>query len=300
MLLLLCFLLFQGQVCAQPVRASAYFEKDTFALGALVALKINIQHHDTTPVIFPSETSNFSPFVYVRKQVVPTLTTNHSAIDQVTYMLQCFDLQRNIRLRLNCHYVQGKDTFTIPIETGVLTLNERIIGKDSLESASFRIQNGVILIKDPINPYIFIGLIVAVVAILGTIVFSLRKPVTNYLRRQLIRREWYTIRRQLQRIQGQMQNQPLFFDELNKIWKEVVGKDLPVSLRSLTTSELLPVLSAIPELTKDQAERLCYTAKVGDKVIYAGIPLKKQELQFVANDVKEILEDIYSHKIQNI
>ncbi|MBX7242801.1 MAG: hypothetical protein K1X92_13745 [Bacteroidia bacterium] len=285
---------------AQSVTAEANFGKDTFSLGLMMPLTITIRHTDTIPVVFPDESGNFSPFVFVKKTFFPTVTHKNISEDKAIYYLQCFDLQHKVTLPLKCHYVQKGDTIPLNFESNTLTLNERIAAFDSVSLLKYKIQKGIIIMNDPINPYILIGAFILAVFLFVMMFLFLRKPVTNYLKRQFIRREWYNIRRQLQRLQGQTQNQPVYFDELNKIWKEVVGKDQPVSLRSLTTSELLPVLQGISDLSSEQIETLYNTSQMADKVIYAGIPLKKNELSVVSETIKQLLENLYMNKIKKI
>ena len=224
-------LLLSPALFSQPIHAEATFGTDTFSLGALIPLKITIHHSDTIPIVFPAVTDSFQPFTYVKKEIFSTRTTNHVSIDEGIYYMQCFDLQRQVQLNLVCKYVKEGDTIPLSFESNLLNLQERISENDSLRLLNYKVQRGIVLIEDPFNPYWLITGIGAFIVLLGVLVVILRKPIANYLKRQFIRREWYNIRRQFQKLQLQIQNQPVYFDELNKIWKEAIGKEQTISLR---------------------------------------------------------------------
>lgn len=299
-LVLLGYILLPLLAVAQTVHGSLDFASDTFAVGKELILRLTLTHPDTIPVFFPTKNQNFGAFEFLREELIPTQTYGNTSTDVVLYHLQCFEVDKIQHLYMSYRYLQNGDTLTEQVSSDTLYLNERIAQKDSLSKLSYRASRGILSIEDPINFYwVLVATIISIFAFVFVILL-LRKPFLRYFHRQIVKREWNGIRRQLQKLQTQSHKQSFYLDELNKIWKEIFGKAYNVQLRSLTTSELVPILENDETFSDYQNQVLIATAKASDKVIYAGQQLSSTEINSINEGIKTIIDDYYKNKIQKI
>lgn len=285
---------------SQIVEAKLDFQSDTFAVGKEVILALNIEHPDTMSVFFPPKMAFIGAFEILKEEDVSTKTQQHRSTDTRIYTLQCFEVAKTQHVYLPYRYIENGDTIVEQASSDTIELRERVATKDSLARLNYRASHGILMIKDPLNLYLIGVVLLGALFILILIILSLRKPILRYLRRQMIQREWSNIKRQLQKLQTQSQNQSFYLDELNKIWKETFGKAYNLPLRSLTTSELVPVLSKHPDFSDYQKQVLTATAQASDKVIYAGISLPTTEIVAITEGVRQVLEDFFRDKLSAV
>lgn len=285
---------------AQTVHGSLDFATDTFAVGKELVLRLAITHPDTIPVFFPAKNQNLGAFEFLGEEIIPTQTYGHTSTDVVLYHLQCFEVDKIQHLYMSYRYLHNGDTLSEQLSSDTLYFNERISQKDSLSKLSYRASRGILSIEDPINLYWVLVATVLTIFALIFMILVLRKPFLRYFHRQIVKREWSGIRRQLQKLQAQSHKQSFYLDELNKIWKEIFGKAYNVQLRSLTTSELVPILESDETFSDYQNQVLIATAKASDKVIYAGQQLPPAEIAAINEGIKTVIDDYYKNKIQKM
>lgn len=297
-LLFVCMCLFFCETYSQNIEASLHFDTDTFSIGKICKATLTISHPDTTSIIFPQKKEAFTPFEWVSQEVVPSKTKGNTVKDVVIYRLQSFDISPKQALTLRYRYMQGGDTITEYISSDSLKLQYRIAQNDSLKSLTFKGYEELIAIDEPPNTLLIAFLSIAILAILVIIFVSVRKPITSYFRRQLILREWGNIRRQLAKLRSQKIPQSTYLDELNKIWKDVFAKENYISLRSLTTPELIPFIEEQTNLSEEQKALLIHTARTSDKVIYANIPVETAEIEQISAGIHGVLEALFQQKLK--
>ncbi len=283
---------------SQNIQAILHFDTDTFSIGSLCTATLSLSHPDSMVVIFPKKTGVFTPFEWVSQENVPTNTVGHLAKDVVHYQLQCFEIAQKQALTLSYRYIKGKDTISAQITSDTIRLQAKISESDSLKTLTFKAYTELIPIAEPPNTLLISLLAIAMLAALVMIVVSLRKPITAYFRRQLILREWGNIRRQLAKLRSQKIAQSVYLDELNKIWKDVFAKENYISLRSLTTPELIPFIEEQANLSPEQKTLLIHTARTSDKVIYANIPAETAEIEAISTGIYAVLDALFQQKLK--
>lgn len=295
--LTICFQLCASLLFAQPPSAKLAFLTDTFALGRVVQLSLKITHPDTQVVIFPKTEKNLGIFEVVGQNFLPTQTQDHISTDEAHYQLQGFEVVNTAAVSLSYAYVAGSDTLTMQVDSDTIRLNERIANTDGLEKIAYKSFAGVEQVSDPLNPIVMVIGGILTLLVMGFFASVLNKPVRNYLRRQHIKREWANVRRQLQKLQAKQGQQAFYLDELNKLWKEIIGREHHIPFRSYTTSELLPLLNEQPFFSPMEKHNLRYIAKEADKVIYAGFDLNPKEVERMGLIVEQVLERFYEEKL---
>lgn len=283
---------------SQNIKANIQFDQDTFSIGKICNATLSISHPDTIVVIFPQRKDIIAPFEWTGQEIFPTQTTNHLSKDAIQYHLQSFDLAPKQSLTLKYYYLKGKDTISAQVSSDSLSLQYRIMNTDSLQSLAFKSYSDLISIPEPPNTLLILLLSTAILAGTVILIFSLRKPIAAYFRRQLILREWSNIRRQLAKLRNQKIAQSVYLDELNKIWKDVFAKENYISLRSLTTPELIPFIQNQDNLSEEQKAMLIHTTRISDKVIYANIPVESNEIENISTGVHSVLETLFHQKLR--
>ena len=100
------------------------------------------------------------------------------------------------------------------------------------------------------------------------------------------------------KLRSQKIAQAVYLDELNKIWKDVFAKENYISLRSLTTPELIPFIEEQANLSEEQKAQLIHTTRISDKVIYANIPVETSEIEQISAGVHGVLDALFQQKLK--
>jgi len=118
----LVFVLWTGSLSAQEVILKAKFNLDTIKIGEVVPLSFSITYPETSDVVLPDSTFQFTPFTYNSYHWFPTKYANGILTDSVVYYLSTFELDQNQYVELSAIEVQGKDSITHSIATDSVSL----------------------------------------------------------------------------------------------------------------------------------------------------------------------------------
>lgn len=93
---LLLLILLTSQVAAQ--KPTAGFLQDSVEVGSVVQLSLSYLHNNTSDLVFPDSSYDFSPFVFVSSQFFETKKTNGLNRDSVVYTLVTYEVQDSFLL----------------------------------------------------------------------------------------------------------------------------------------------------------------------------------------------------------
>jgi hypothetical protein len=107
---------------AQYIRA--FFLTDSLEIGKNIDLILVCEHDNTKELVFPSKTSNFSPFTFSNIEFYSTSFKNGTYIDSVKYQLKTFSVDSITSLRLYVsEYKTNKrfysNTVSIPLRSSL-------------------------------------------------------------------------------------------------------------------------------------------------------------------------------------
>lgn len=283
---------------AQKIEAKLDFLSDTIAIGRPIPLRFEIKHPDTTVVLFPRSTTQLGKYTIASQEVFPTKTVRNISTDAVIYYLQSFEIADKQAIELSFAYLVGNDTIRDSVQSDSVKWISRI--PEVSDSLTYKHHLGVLPMKTPANVWLITFVILGALTLLIGLGFLLKNPITRYLQKRFILREWGNLRKQISRLQQQIGNQPVYLDEMNKLWKDALAQEGGVSLRSMTTTELIPNLEESENLSPEQKEILIKAAKAGDQVIYAGIQIKKSELETISDGISNVLEAVFQSRMKTI
>jgi hypothetical protein len=283
---------------SQKIEAKLDFLSDTIAIGRPIPLRFEIKHPDTTVVLFPRSTTQLGKYMIASQEVFPTKTVRNISTDAIIYYLQSFEIADKQAIELSYAYLVGNDTLRDSVQSDSVKWVSRIPNLN--DSLTYKHHLGVLPLKTPANVWLITFVILASILLLIGMGFLLKNPITRYLQKRFILREWGNLRKQISRLQQQIGNQPVYLDEMNKLWKDALEQEDGISFRSMTTTELIPNLEESENLSSEQKEILIKAAKAGDKVIYAGIQIQKSELESISEGISSVLEAVFQSKMKTI
>ena len=283
---------------SQKIEAKLDFLSDTIAIGRPIPLRFEIKHPDTTVVLFPRSTTQLGKYMIASQEVFPTKTVRNISTDAIIYYLQSFEIADKQAIELSYAYLVGNDTLRDSVQSDSVKWVSRIPNIN--DSLTYKHHLGVLPLKTPANIWLITFVILSSILLLIGVGFLLKNPIMRYLQKRFILREWGNLRKQISRLQQQIGNQPVYLDEMNKLWKDALEQEDGISFRSMTTTELIPNLEESENLSSEQKEILIKAAKAGDKVIYAGIQIQKSELESISEGISSVLEAVFQSKMKTI
>jgi|GEM_PF-2585980 len=292
--LILLFGFFSIELIGQEVSASLGFESDSMLVGSTVELRLEISHPQNIPIFLPGENSSFGVFEWVSTKASPTLTQEGISYDEAVYTLRSFELKKWQYLDLRYGYLSGKDTVFNTIRSDSVRLKERI--PFITQFLTYKRDKQILSLNPPPN-YFLLGFLICI-ALGGLIGLGalIRKPLKRYWESRLIRGEWQAVRRNLAKLRQKITNQALFIDELNHLWKDYLSEEWEIPLRSLTTTELIPVITKQTKLATSHRDVLIESAKMSDQIIYADAKLPEDDLILLLKKIQPIMEAAYKRK----
>jgi hypothetical protein len=294
----LTLLLLSSSLLAQEVNGSLTFSQKTLTLGEVVPVRMEIFHPDNVVLVFPDSTYDISPFEWVRSVPEPTVTENGLSKDAITYFVRTLGLQEKLVLRLPYAHVVDGDTFRTFEESDTITLRKQVLTLSPMPP--FRGNDALLRVSDPPNYLLLGGIAVAVISLLVLLAFAMRKPLHRYWARRRLQKEWQSIQRRLKTLKKKPPAAAEYLDSLNHIWKDYLDPKGQYALRSLTTTELAPVLKTMPEVPSGSMDLLLHAASAGDRVIYAGEPMLATEILGLLGEISGVLEGVYLGRVREV
>ena len=284
----LFFLAMINSSLAQQVEISGYFTQDSARLGERVGFVLKAKYPETSQLLFPDSTFDFSPLVFLEKKTFISNTVDGITQDSAIYYLSNFSLEPSVFLALPVYELNRYDSLTYFTNEAELKLKLML---DSIpEELVFQENNVYQPLKKSFNWLLF-GLISgAVILVLGVLFTLFKDRIKAIFKKNREKIRWIQFElkwKKLSTLLAQNPNQELA-DEVIGLWKGYLESLTAQPYQEWTSSEISDAL---------QDKEVFKALRSIDMIIYAGKEGKTEEATAY---LFEIAKTTYKEKLNQI
>ncbi|MCU0401148.1 MAG: hypothetical protein MUE75_09100 [Algoriphagus sp.] len=273
---------------AQQVEVSGYFTQDSARLGERVGFVLKAKYPETSQLLFPDSTFDFSPLVFLEKKTFISNTVDGITQDSAIYYVSNFSLEPSVFLALPVYELNRYDSLTYYTNEAELKLKLML---DSIpEELVFQENNVYQPLKKSFNWLLF-GLISGAVILFLGVLFTLFKDRIKAIfkkNREKIRWIQFELKwKKLSALLAQNPNQELA-DEVIGLWKGYLESLTAQPYQEWTSSEISDAL---------QDKEVFKALRSIDMIIYAGKEGKTEE---ATTYLFEVAKSTYKEKLNQI
>ena len=271
------------------------FQRDSVKIGQLVNFSFYSRHPDTTEVIFPDSTYNFTPFELVERQFFPTRTQGTISRDSVVYTLRTFSLEPIQSLSLPIFLLTKGDTLQIysrPDKIKLVQLVQASISPENLKNDT-RLE----IIKERFNyAYWLIAAVVLLLILVYVWLLFGKGIIIRYRLYKLQKQHTYFINRFNTYIDQFNKSESLqTIEQAITLWKNYLTNLEGNAINSFTTREIATFYN--------DDEDVSTALRLFDKAIYGNIVSDKSSetiiafflLHHFADRRYEVIRDLTRH-----
>lgn len=236
--------------------------QDSARLGERVAFVLKASYPQSSQLIFPDSTHDFSPFVFLEKKTFISATTEGLTQDSAVYYLSNFSLEPSTLLSLPVFELSRYDSISYFTQASELGL---ILTLDSIpEELVFQENNVYQPLDKPFNWFVFSMLIGGIILGLGLLFLLFAGRIKRLFRKNREKLRWMQFERKWKRLADQLQKNPRqeLADEVVGLWKGYLESLTSQPFQEWTSSEIAEAL--------DDKEVFKALRSI-DMIIYAGI-----------------------------
>jgi len=238
----LFFLAMINSSLAQQVEISGYFTQDSARLGERVGFVLKAKYPETSQLLFPDSTFDFSPLVFLEKKTFISNTVDGITQDSAIYYLSNFSLEPSVFLALPVYELNRYDSLTYFTNEAELKLKLML---DSIpEELVFQENNVYQPLKKSFNWLLF-GLISgAVILVLGVLFTLFKDRIKAIFKKNREKIRWIQFElkwKRLSTLLAQNPNQELA-DEVIGLWKGYLESLTAQPYQEWTSSEISDAL----------------------------------------------------------
>lgn len=272
----------------QQVELKGYFTQDSAKLGERVGFVLKATYPESSQLLFPDSTYDFSPLVFLDKKTFISSTTDGVTQDSAIYFLSNFSLETSVFLAVPIFELRRYDSITYFTNEAELKLKLTL---DSIpEELVFQENNVYQPIKRPFN-WILWGLILGIIILVfGILIFLFKDRLKAVFKKNREKIRWIQFERKwikLSQLLSQNPDQALA-DEVVGLWKGYMESLTSKPFQEWTSSEIAEALWD-KEVFKALREI--------DMIIYAGIEGKTDDATSYLFDVAK---SAYREKLNQI
>lgn len=284
----LFFLAIINSSLAQQIEVSGYFTQDSARLGERVGFVLKAKYPETSQLLFPDSTFDFSPLVFLEKKTFISNTVDGITQDSAIYYVSNFSLEPSVFLALPVYELNRYDSLTYYTNEAELKLKLML---DSIpEELVFQENNVYQPLKKSFNWLLF-GLISGAVILFLGVLFTLFKDRIKAIfkkNREKIRWIQFELKwKKLSTLLAQNPNQELA-DEVIGLWKGYLESLTAQPYQEWTSSEISDAL---------QDKEVFKALRSIDMIIYAGKEGKTEE---ATTYLFEVAKSTYKEKLNQI
>lgn len=262
--------------------------QDSAKLGERVAYVLKATYPESSQLIFPDSTYDYSPFVLLEKQTFISSTQEGVTLDSAVYFLSNFELEPSSFLSLPVYELAKYDSLVnFPLEAELklkLTL-------DSIpEELAFQQNNIYQPLEKGIN-WIIISLVIGVLLLLiGLIYYFFADKIQAYLLERKQRKRWANFLKHWEKLTTELTDSPSIgiADRVVGLWKGYMESITGLPFGELTSSEISEILDN---------QQVFKALRSIDLIIYAG---RSEQTQEATDYLLEIAREKYQQKQSNI
>lgn len=284
----LFFLAMINSSLAQQVEISGYFTQDSARLGERVGFVLKAKYPETSQLLFPDSTFDFSPLVFLEKKTFISNTVDGITQDSAIYYLSNFSLLPSVFLALPVYELNRYDSLTYFTNEAELKLKLML---DSIpEELVFQENNVYQPLKKSFNWLLF-GLISgAVILVLGVLFTLFKDRIKAIFKKNREKIRWIQFElkwKRLSALLAQNPNQELA-DEVIGLWKGYLESLTAQPYQEWTSSEISDAL---------QDKEVFKALRSIDMIIYAG---KEGKTEDATTYLYEVAKATYREKLNQI
>lgn len=285
------FLLFLGlnfSSFAQSVQVEGYFTQDSAKLGERVGLVLKARYPESTQLIFPDSTYNFSPLVFLEKKTFISKTNEGVTLDSAIYYLSNFSLDPSVFLSLPVYELSRYDSVTYFSNEAELKLKLTL---DSISEQPVFQENNVYQPLETTFNWLLGALILAgTVILLGGITLLFAKHIKALFQKNREKLRWIQFERKWKKLTMLLAQNPALelADEVVGLWKGYLESITDLPFQEWTSSEISEIL--------DDKE-IFQALRSIDMIIYAG---KEAKTEAATNYLLQVAKSKYQEKLTRI
>lgn len=285
---LLFFLLTPLLVNAQQITVDGYFMQDSAKVGERVGYVLKATYPESTQLIFPDSTFDFSPLVLLEKKTFISHTQDSITQDSTIYYLSNFSLDPSSFLTLPVYELARYDSVVhYPLEAEL----KLKLALDSIpEELVFQENNIYQPLEKSLN-WIIIGIILGgILLLLGVLYFLFADKIQEYWKERREKRRWSQFEKRWKTQTTLLTENPSIeaADEVIGLWKGYMESITQLPVKEWTSSEIGKRMDNL-EIFK--------ALRAIDLIIYAGEASKSEE---ATTYLLEVAREKYQEKQTNI
>jgi hypothetical protein len=273
---------------AQQVEVTGYFTQDSAKLGERVGFVLKAKYPESSQLLFPDSTYDFSPLVFLEKKTFISNTIDGITQDSAVYYVSNFSLEPSVFLALPVYELSRYDSITYFTNEAELKLKLML---DSIpEELVFQENNVYQPLEKGFNWLLFGLLCGGVILVLGVVYSLFKERIKALFKRNREKIRWIQFElkwKKLANLLAQNPNQDLA-DEVIGLWKGYLESLTGQPYQEWTSSEIAEALG-----DKEVFKAL----RSIDMIIYAGKEGKTEE---ATTYLYEVAKASYREKLNQI
>ena len=286
--ILILFIGWSFSAAAQNVQVHGYFTQDSARLGERVGFVLKASYPETTQLLFPDSTFDFSPLVLLEKQTFISQTNEGVTLDSTIYYISNFSLEPSIYLSLPVYELSRYDSITHFSNEAELKLKLTL---DSIPEQPIFQDNNVYQPLERNFNWLLAALIAGgAIVLLGGLALLFAKRIKGIFQKNREKLRWIQFERKFKKLADLLAHNPALelADEIIGLWKGYLETITNLPFQEWTSSE-------ISEALDDQ--EVFKALRAIDMIIYAGKEAKTEE---TTNYLLEVARTKYQEKLTQI
>lgn len=235
--------------------------RDSAKLGERIGYVLKVIHPESSQVIFPDSTFDYSPFILLEKQTFISATKEGTTVDSAVYFLSNFSLEPRSFLTLPVYEIIRYDSVTYYPNEAIIRLKLEL---DSIPEDLVFKENQVYQVMEKNKNWILISLLIfGSLLVLVMIFLIFNKPIQKIWKDQRKKRRWNQFEKKWKFKLAELEESPSIdlADEVIGWWKAYMESITHLPIKEWTSSE-------ISENLKDL--KILESLRSIDMIIYAG------------------------------
>lgn len=273
---------------AQNVQVEGYFTQDSARLGERIGFVLKARYPETTQLLFPDSTYDFSPLILLEKKTFISQTTEGITLDSTVYYVSNFSLEPSIYLSLPVYELSRYDSITHFSNEAELKLK---LALDSIPEQPVFQENNVYQPLEKNFNWLLAALIAGgVIILLGGFALLFAKRIKAIFKKNREKLRWLQFERKFKKLSGLLAQNPALelADEVIGLWKGYLESITHLPFQEWTSSEIAEAL--------DDKE-IFKALRAIDMIIYAGKEAKTGE---TTDYLLELAKTKYQEKLNQI
>ena len=273
---------------SQQVEVKGYFTQDSAKLGERVGFVLKATYPESSQLLFPDSTFDFSPLVFLEKKTFLSNTVDGITRDSSIYYLSNFSLEPSVFLALPVYELSRYDSITYFTNEAELKLKLML---DSIPEELVFKENNVYQPLEKSFNWLLFGLISgAVVLVFGVLATLFKDRIKAIFKKNREKIRWIQFELKWKKLSGLLAQNPnqALADEVIGLWKGYLESITDQPYQEWTSSEIADAL---------EDKEVFKALRSIDMIIYAG---KEGKTEDATSYLFEVAKSAYREKLNQI